>query len=404
MGWNSWNTFGCTVSEQDIKRAADAIVATGMKAAGYRLVVVDDCWFDPQRGADGRLRPDPERFPGGIKALADYVHARGLKFGIYEAPRAKTCGQMSGAIGGATGSLGHVRQDARTFAQWGVDYLKYDYCSPEGSLYDQVATFKKMRDALRATGRRIVYSINPNSLHETTGAAYDWSRVADMWRTTQDLIPLWDREPWYSALQGSIQFDGIVNSVDETAPLAAQAGPGHWNDPDMLVVGTQVLPFLAKTFANVPASTTEALADPAAMPTLEEMRSQVSMWAMVAAPLMAGNDPTNMASETLATLTNRAVIAVDQDRLGVAGTPVRKVSDQEVWSRPLTGGAVAVALFNRGQAAATITVSAQTAGLDPASSYGVRDLWSGAKSTTTGALSAQVPAHGVVLLRVRALG
>lgn len=398
MGWNSWNTFGCAVTEADIRRAAQAIVASGMQAAGYRYVVVDDCWFHPHRAPDGSLRADPVKFPSGIAALAAYVHGLGLKFGIYEAPRERTCAQDGTAA--ATGSLGHEVQDARTFAAWGVDYLKYDWCSREGTLADQIATFRTMRDALRATHRPIVYSINPNSLHETTGPAYDWSKVANLWRTTQDVIPVWDREPWNTALAGSFDFDGIVNAVDETAPLAGRVRPDHFNDPDMLVVGTQAGPFLAALFGDVPSSRTHALTAVSLSPTVQEMRSQFSMWAMLAAPLMAGNDPSAMSAEARAILVNREVIAVDQDPLGVPGRPVRLESDQEVWAKPLAGGAVAVAFLNRGVLPATMTVGAQTAGLAPAAGYAVRDLWTKAESASSGQLSAQVAGHGVTLLRV----
>ncbi|WP_281283999.1 glycoside hydrolase family 27 protein [Nonomuraea deserti] len=169
MGWNTWNTFGCDINETLIKQTADALVSSGMRDLGYQYVVVDDCWFDPDRDPAGNLQANPSRFPGGMKALGDYLHARGLKFGLYQAPLDRTCAQYFGAYPGATGSLGHEVQDARQFAAWGVDYLKYDWCSPTGTIDDQVRTFAKMRDALAATGRPILYSINPNSIHDKTG-------------------------------------------------------------------------------------------------------------------------------------------------------------------------------------------------------------------------------------------
>ncbi len=191
LGWNSWNSFGCGVTEAQIRETTDAMVSSGMREAGYRYVVVDDCWFDPQRDAAGNLRANPAKFPSGMKALGDYIHNKGLKFGIYQVPGERTCAQTSGAYPGSTGSRGHETQDAATFASWGVDYLKYDWCSSSGTRDEQVARFTLMRDALRATGRPIVYSINPNSFHDITGATYNWGEVADLWRTTEDLLDIW---------------------------------------------------------------------------------------------------------------------------------------------------------------------------------------------------------------------
>ena len=185
LGWNSWNSFGCGVTESAIRQAADAMVSSGMKDAGYQYIVVDDCWFDPQRDSSGALRASSSKFPSGMKALGDYIHGRGLKFGIYQAPNEKTCAQGTGAHPGSTGSKGHEAQDARSFASWGVDYLKYDWCSGAGTRDEQIARFTVMRDAVRATGRPIVYSINPNSYHAITGDKYDWGQVADLWRSQQ---------------------------------------------------------------------------------------------------------------------------------------------------------------------------------------------------------------------------
>jgi alpha-galactosidase len=276
LGWNSWNTFGCGITEAKIRAAADAMVSSGMRAAGYQYVVVDDCWQASTRDGSGSLRADPSRFPSGMKALGDYIHGKGLKFGIYQAPREKTCAQYFNAVAGATGALGHETQDANTFASWGVDYLKYDWCSPWGTLSDQIAGFTTMRDALRATGRPIVYSINSNSVHANTGPSYNWGSVADMWRTTEDIT-----DKWTSGCAGDC-FMGVTEILDVQAPLYGWAGPQHWNDPDMLEVGVR------GTF------------------TPTENRAHFSMWAMMAAPLIAGNDITTMPADVRTVLTPRA--------------------------------------------------------------------------------------------------
>ncbi|MEU5262132.1 ricin-type beta-trefoil lectin domain protein [Amycolatopsis sp. NPDC021455] len=368
LGWNSWNSFGCNVSESTVHQAADAMVSSGMRDAGYQYVVVDDCWFDPQRDAQGNLRGSPSKFPSGMKALGDYIHARGLKFGIYQVPTDRTCAQRGGTYPGSTGSQGHETQDARTFASWGVDYLKYDWCSPAGTRDEQVTRFGLMRDALRATGRPIVYSINPNSYHAITGDKYDWGQVADLWRTTEDLLDIWQNGNTNSYPMG------VGNVLDVTAPLAAQAGPGHWNDPDMLVVGRPGL-------------------------SLTESRTHFTLWALLAAPLMAGNDIRTMSADISAILRNPRLLAVDQDRLGAGGRRVRDDGDVEIFAKPLSDGSVAVGLLNRGGGTATISTTAAQVGLS-GSSFTLTDLWTGGTSTTSGAIAASVPAHGIAAYRV----
>ncbi|MEO3755398.1 ricin-type beta-trefoil lectin domain protein [Streptomyces sp. B6B3] len=368
MGWNSWNSFGCGVTEAAVREAADAMVNSGMRDAGYEYVVVDDCWFDPQRDSQGNLRAHPTKFPSGMKALGDYIHSRGLKFGIYQVPTERTCAQRVGTHPGSTGSMGHEVRDAQTFASWGVDYLKYDWCSPDGTREEQIQRFSLMRDALRATGRDIVYSINPNSFHAITGSTYNWGEVADLWRTTEDLLDIWQNGNTNSYPMG------VGNVVDVNAPLAAQAGPGHWNDPDMLVVGRPGL-------------------------SLTESRSHFALWALMGAPLMAGNDIRTMSSDISATLRNPRLIAVNQDALGAGGRRVRDDGAVEVFAKPLSDGSVAVGLFNRGDAATTISTTAAQIGLS-GSSLTLTDLWSGATSSTGGQITASVPAHGVVAYRV----
>jgi alpha-galactosidase len=344
------------------------MVSSGMRDAGYQYVVVDDCWFDPQRDAAGNLRAHPTKFPSGMRALGDYIHSRGLKFGIYQVPTERTCAQRVGTHPGSTGSMGHEVQDAGTFASWGVDYLKYDWCSPNGTRDEQVARFALMRDAIRATGRPIVYSINPNSFHAVTGDKFNWGEVADLWRTTEDLLDIWQN--------GNVNSYpmGVGNVVDITAPLAVQAGPQHWNDPDMLVVGRPGL-------------------------TLTESRSHFTLWAVMAAPLMAGNDIRTMSADVSAVLRNTRLLAVNQDRLGAGGRRVRDDGNTEVFAKPLADGSVAVGLFNRGGATATITTTAAQAGLS-GGAFTLTDLWTGATSSTGGQITASVPAHGVAAFRV----
>ncbi|MEO3852116.1 ricin-type beta-trefoil lectin domain protein [Streptomyces sp. B8F3] len=368
LGWNSWNSFGCGVTEDMVRQAADAMVSSGMRDAGYEYVVVDDCWFDPQRDAQGNLRAHPAKFPSGMKALGDYIHSRGLKFGLYQVPTERTCAQRVGTFPGSTGSMGHEVQDARTFASWGVDYLKYDWCSPAGTRDEQVARFSLMRDALRNTGRPIVYSINPNSFHAITGSTYNWGEVADLWRTTEDLLDIWQN--------GNVNSYpmGVGNVVDVNAPLAAQAGPGHWNDPDMLVVGRPGL-------------------------SLTESRSHFTLWALMAAPLMAGNDIRTMSADVSAVLRNQRLLAVNQDPLGAGGRRVRDDGATEVFAKPLSDGSVAVGLFNRGSSTATVSTSAAQIGL-AGGAFTLTDLWTGATSSTSGQISASVPAHGVTAFRI----
>ncbi|MEJ3745819.1 ricin-type beta-trefoil lectin domain protein [Actinomycetes bacterium KLBMP 9797] len=368
MGWNSWNTFGCNINETLIRQMTDAIVSTGMRDRGYQYVVVDDCWFNPNRDSAGNLQGDPTRFPSGMKALGDYIHGKGLKFGIYQVPVDKTCAQYFGSYPGATGSQGHEAQDARQFAAWGVDYLKYDWCSPNGTINDQVATFAKMRDALAATGRPIVYSINPNSIHEKTGPLRNWSDVANMWRTTEDITNAWNTG------QTNGYPMGIQNIVNVNVPLASYAGPGGFNDPDMMEVGRSGL-------------------------TDTEQRSHFALWAIMASPLIAGNDIRASSAATLAILNNADLIAVNQDPLALQATQVSHDGTRRVLAKRLANGDVAVALFNQGGSTTTISTTAAQIG-KTGSSFTLRDLWTGATSNTTGAIAATVPAHGTAVFRV----
>ena len=368
MGWDDWNSVGCNVNETLIQQEANAIAANGMAGLGYRYVVVDDCWFNPARDAAGNLQGNPSRFPSGMKALGDFLHGKGLMFGIYEVPTDRTCAQRSGSYPGSTGSQGHEAQDARQFAAWGVDYLKYDWCSSSGTISDQVAAFGRMRDALASTGRPIVLSINPNSFHAITGPSRNWGDVANQWRTTEDITTSWDTGHVNSFPMG------VRNIVAVDSTLAAYAAPGRFNDPDMLEVGNGGM-------------------------TDTEMRTHFSMWAMMAAPLIAGNDLRSASAATLTILTNGGLVAVDQDSLGLQGVQILDDGTRRVLAKRLANGDVAVALFNSGSSTTTVSTTAAAVG-KAGSSFSLHDLWTNAVTTTGGTISASVAAHGTVVYRV----
>lgn len=346
MGFSTWNHFATEIDDRTIREIADALVATGLRDAGYVHVNIDDGW-QGTRDASGVLQPNA-KFPD-MKALADYLHERGLKLGIYTSPGPKSCA-------GFAGSYGHEEQDARTFAAWGVDYVKYDWCSA-GLIYDDAdmpAVYQKMAEALRKTGRPMVYSICQYGRAEV----WRWGAAAggNLWRTTGDIADRWP-------VVATIGF-----AQDELSPYA---GPGHWNDPDMLEVGNGGM-------------------------TTAEYRSHMSLWALLAAPLIAGHDVRRSSPETLAILTNRAVIAIDQDPLGRAGKRVAARGPLEVWSRPLEGGRTAVALFNRGELPAKVETTFGQLGV-PRVDNAV-DVWSGNALALSGdAIAADVEPHGVVL-------
>ncbi len=357
MGWNSWNKFHCHINEDVVKAAADAMVASGMKDAGYEYIVIDDCW-QVSRDAQGNIVPDPKTFPSGIKALADYVHSKGLKFGIYSDAGTRTCA-------GRPGSRGYEFQDARQYAAWGVDYLKYDWC--HHGKQNSEASYSLMRDALAASGRPIVFSL----CEWGSTKPWLWAKdVGNLWRTTGDIKDIWARK-------GKHGYLGWTDIIDIQADLAPYAGPGHWNDPDMLEVGNGGL-------------------------TTAEYRAHFSLWCIMAAPLMAGNDLSSMAPEIKEILTNKEVIAIDQDPLGKQGTRVRDDGDQEVWVKPLQGGNRAVALLNRGPAPAKITVSWEEMDYPAHLSAAVRDLWAKKDlGRMTGKFTATVPSHDVVVVTVK---
>jgi len=355
MGWNSWNKFGCNVSEALIKSMADAMVSSGMRDAGYQYVVIDDCW-QVSRDTQGNIVADAKRFPSGIKALADYVHAQGLKFGIYSDAGTETCG-------GRPGSRGHEYQDAAQYAAWGVDYLKYDWCKT--GTENAQAAYGIMRAALDASGRPIVFSM----CEWGTSKPWLWAKdVGNLWRTTGDIADCWDCKKEYST--------GFVRILDLQDGLETYAGPGHWNDPDMLEVGNGGM-------------------------SVAEYRAHFSLWCLLAAPLIAGNDLRNMSPDIKDILINKEVLAVNQDPLGMQGRRVRKDASTEVWAKQMKDGSRTVILFNRGSEATEVSVSWEEVGYPAHLQTSVRDLWMKKDlGKFTGKFSAAVPAHDVVMLRL----
>jgi alpha-galactosidase len=382
MGWNSWNRFQGNINDSLIRQTADTLVSSGMAAAGYQYLILDEGWAGG-RDADGAIVPDATRFPD-MKALADYVHGKGLKFGIYSDRGTTTCG-------GRPGSFGHETQDAQSYAAWGVDYFKYDNCNESPNSPGIEQDYSAMGNALKATGRDIVYSI-------CAWWFYTWEpTVGNLWRTTTDIQDSWtsitsllnrnggDVGRYGSCTTCPMASGGMCVVCNAAQPEAAYAppglgsyaGPGHWNDPDMLEVGNGGM-------------------------TVTEDRTHFSMWAMMAAPLLAGNDLRVMTDATRDILTNAEVIAVDQDLLGVQGQPISADTTLEVWSKRLSGTATyAVALLNRGDAPADITVTWSMLGLATDSAT-VRDLWAKQDlgSVTTSYTAQAIPSHGVVMLKV----
>ena len=358
MGWNSWNKFACKgLNEQVVRQTADQIASNGMKDAGYQYVNLDDCW-QTSRDAQGNIVADKERFPSGIKALADYVHSKGLKLGLYTDVGTLTCAKRPG-------SIGHEYQDAKQYAAWGVDYLKEDWCNTLPGQSSE-SSYTLMRNALAESGRPIVFSLCE------WGSTKPWlwaGPVGNLWRSTPDIQDCWScKKAWGG--------NGVVDIIDQLNGLQSYAGPGHWNDPDMLEVGNGGM-------------------------TTEEYRSHFSLWALLAAPLLAGNDVSNMSAETKSILLNKEVIAVDQDAMGIQGHRVKKMGDLEVWSKQMADGGRAVILLNRGATPAKISAEWTDIGYPATLEASVRDLW-GHKDAgkLAGSYSAEVPSHGVAMVRV----
>ncbi len=362
MGWNSWGKFGCDISEKLIKEIADSMATNGMRDAGYNYVIVDDCW-QVARDSIGNILCDKERFPSGIKALAEYVHARGLKFGIYTSAGYLTCEKRPG-------SRGYQFQDARTYARWGVDYLKYDYCNVDDE--NPRAAYKTISDALKASGRSIILSISDCGVSRP----WEWGKgIGHLWRTSIDIINCFQGNNYWGGL-------GVLDIIDHEADLYSYAGPGHWNDPDMLHVGNGGM-------------------------TNEECKTHFSMWCMLAAPLLAGNDIRNMDKASAAILLNKEVIAVDQDPEGIQARRYLKLADHEIWVKQLANGEVSVCFLNRDKETWSLDFdwtkeNMMFAGINlKTETYNIRDLWLHAHiGRTDQKLKKEISSHGVLMVRL----
>lgn len=370
MGWNSWNKFACEINEELIRGVADAMVDSGLADAGYLYINLDDCWHASERDADGFPQCDSTRFPSGMKALADYIHAKGLKIGIYSDAGRRTCG-------GRFGSLGHEYQDALQYARWGIDYLKYDWCDTEN--INPQGAYTLMRDALRAAGHPILFSM----CEWGHSKPWEWAaEVGHMWRSTGDIALSFSEQ----VVNGTWEANSVLRCIDLNAPLRRYAAPGHWNDPDMLEVGNGL--------------------------TQNQDRAHFTMWCMMASPLILGNDIRAMSEETARIVLDPDLIAIDQDSLGVQGLRYAADDGLEYWFKPLSGGDWAVCLFNRTQEPRSCTldwqrfnftdeeVSQRSTSFDTLV-YDVRDLWNGGKTFRTDRpREVVVPAEDVLLYRL----
>jgi alpha-galactosidase len=368
MGWNTWNTFAHEIDEQLIRESADAIVSSGMKDAGYIYVNLDDCWHG-KRDSLGFIHPDPEHFPSGMKALGDYIHSLGLKFGIYSDAGWKTCGSRPG-------SRGYEYQDAMQYAKWGVDYLKYDWCNTEG--LNAEGAYLTMRDALYAAGRPIVFSL----CEWGNNKPWDWGKdIGHLWRTTGDITNCFD----CFVDHGTWKSWGIMYILDMQKGLRIHAGPDHWNDPDMMEVGNGM--------------------------SVSEDRAHFSMWCMLAAPLIAGNDVRNMTKETIDILTDKEVIAIDQDELGIQGFRHSSRDSVEIWYKPLVNDSWAVCFLNRSKKKKKINYSWKSQNIIDEFSkrsinfkeetFYIKNLWTKEDmGATSKKLKHEIPPHDVLLVRL----
>jgi alpha-galactosidase len=359
MGWNTWNTFAGDCNEALVKQTADAMVANGMRDAGYIYIVVDDCWSKKDRDADGNLVADPVKFPSGMKALGDYLHSKGFKFGMYNCAGKTTCG-------GYPGGRGHEFQDARYYASCGIDYLKYDWC--DHGTANGPETYRIMSDALKATGRPIVFSLCEWGQNQP----WLWAApVGHLWRTTGDI------GPGYIASGKNKWEHGWKTLLDMNVGLDQYAGPGHWNDADMLEVGAKGL-------------------------TLAESRGHFSMWCMIASPLIAGNDVRTMKPEIQAILTNKDVIAIDQDVAGHEGFRFRVDPDKEIWAKQLSNKEWAVAVLNTGDKPASLKLDMKELTFLTEQYYDVTNVWSAkAEGTQNDPHVAMLDSHDVALYRLK---
>jgi alpha-galactosidase len=368
MGWNSWNKFACNIDERLIRETADAMVKLGLKDAGYEYVNIDDCWHG-KRDDNGFIGPNAERFPSGMKALADYVHSKGLKLGIYSDAGATTCG-------GHPGSRGHEYQDAITYASWGIDYIKYDWCDTKGM--NAAAAYTTMRDAIRSAGRHMLFSM----CEWGDNKPWEWGKdIGHSWRTTGDIHACWDCE----ISHGSWSSLGVLRILDKQAGLRVHAGPGHWNDMDMLEVGMGM---------------SEA-----------EDRAHLSIWSMMASPLILGNDLRSMPESTRKILTNRAVLSINQDKLGVQAWKFMAEGPLEFWAKPLANDEWAFMVLNRGAQRVNYVYDwtghnvsddlSKRAIETTRTAYKWRDAWTGKTGDTARKLDLDLAPHSVTLLRLK---
>ena len=356
LGWNSWNVFHENINEKQIQEIADAMVESGLRDAGYVFLNLDDNWMDTKRDAQGNLQNNPKTFPSGMKAIADYVHKKGLKFGLYGDRGKRTCHHYNSNWQSESGSNGHEEQDAKKLAEWGVDYWKYDNCDSDPRTQEK--DYTAMSNALRNSGRDIVFSICMWEYKE-------WMpKIANLWRTTFDIGPEWISTSWYR---------GVYEIIDANNKYWQIAKPGHWNDPDMLEVGNRGLSY-------------------------EEQRSQMTMWSIMAAPIMISSDVRNMSNETKDLYLNKDMIAINQDSLGVQGHRISDKDGKQVWTKPLKNGDIAVALLNNNSS--TQTVECNFADIGVEGEVEVRDAWKKKDLGPVSHVSIELPAHGSALLRL----
>ena len=356
LGWNSWNVFHENINEKQIQEIADAMVSSGLKDAGYVFLNLDDNWMDTKRDANGDLTHNPKTFPSGMKAIADYVHKKGLKFGLYGDRGKRTCHHYNSKWQSESGSNGHEEQDAKKLAEWGVDYWKYDNCDSDPNTQEK--DYTAMSKALRNSGRDIVFSI-------CMWEYKDWMpKIANLWRTTFDIGPEWISTSWYR---------GVYEIIDANNKYWQIAKPGHWNDPDMLEVGNRGLSY-------------------------EEQRSQMTMWSIMAAPIMISSDVRSMSDETKELYLNKDMIAINQDSLGVQGHRVSDKDGKQVWTKPLKNGDIAVALLNNNGSTQTVECDFKDIGVE--GEVEVRDAWKKKDLGPVSHVSIELPAHGSALLRL----
>ena len=356
LGWNSWNVFHENINEKQIQEIADAMVNSGLKDAGYIYLNLDDNWMDTKRDAQGNLQNNPKTFPSGMKAIADYVHKKGLKFGLYGDRGKRTCHHYNSNWQSESGSNGREEQDAKKLAEWGVDYWKYDNCDSDPRTQEK--DYTAMSNALRNSGRDIVFSI-------CMWEYKDWMpKIANLWRTTFDIGPEWISTSWYR---------GVYEIIDANNKYWQIAKPGHWNDPDMLEVGNRGLSY-------------------------EEQRSQMTMWSIMAAPIMISSDVRNMSNETKELYLNKDMIAINQDSLGVQGHRISDKNGKQVWTKPLKNGDIAVALLNNNNSTQTVECNFKDIGVE--GEVEVRDAWKKKDLGPVSSVSIELPAHGSALLRL----